>query len=68
MWQGLFVSAEKSGSSYINTGQDGVRILITYFAIAAIADLQDLNQWKTRLNYRNFILMIQLKAQVLATS
>ncbi|MBP3196372.1 MAG: CPBP family intramembrane metalloprotease, partial [Butyrivibrio sp.] len=30
--EGLFVTVKDSGSSYINTGEDGVRILITYFA------------------------------------
>ena len=34
--EGLFVPMKTSGSSYINTGEDGLKILITYFAIAAI--------------------------------
>ncbi|SEQ33995.1 CPBP family intramembrane glutamic endopeptidase [Butyrivibrio sp. TB] len=43
---GLFVSVGKSGSSYINTGEDGVRILITYFAIAAINAVLTFIVWK----------------------
>jgi len=44
--EGLFVPVKTSGSSYINTGEDGVRILITYFAIAAINAVLTLLVWK----------------------
>ena len=44
--EGLFVPVKTSGSSYINTGEDGVRILITYFAIAAINAVLTFLVWK----------------------
>ena len=44
--EGLFVQAKNSGSSYINTGEDGVQILITYFAIAAINVVLTFIVWK----------------------
>ena len=44
--EGLFVPANNSGSSYINTGEDGVRILITYFVIAAINTVLTFIVWK----------------------
>lgn len=44
--EGLFVPVKNSGSSYINTGEDGVRILITYFAIAAINVVLTFIVWK----------------------
>ena len=44
--EGLFVPVEKSGSSYINTGEDGVRMLITYFVIAAINAVLTFIVWK----------------------
>lgn len=43
---GLFVSVKNSGSSYINTGEDGMRILITYFVIAAINAVLTFIVWK----------------------
>ena len=44
--EGLFVPVGDSGSSYINTGEDGVRILITYFIIAAINAVLTFIVWK----------------------
>ena len=44
--EGLFVPVGDSGSSYINTGEDGVRILITYFIIAAINVVLTFIVWK----------------------
>lgn len=44
--EGLFVPVNNSGSSYINTGEDGVRILITYFVIAAINTVLTFIVWK----------------------
>ena len=44
--EGLFVPVEKSSSSYINTGEDGGRILITYFVIAAINAVLTFIVWK----------------------
>ena len=35
-----------SGSSYINTGEDGLQILITYFVIAAINVVLTFIVWK----------------------
>ncbi len=44
--EGLFVSAKNSGSSYINTGEDGIRMLVTYFVIAAINAVLTFIVWK----------------------
>ena len=44
--EGLFVPVTNSGSSYINTGEDGARILITYFIIAAINAVLTFIVWK----------------------
>ncbi len=44
--EGVFVPAEKTASSYINTGEDGVTILITYFAVAAINAVLAFIVWK----------------------
>ena len=44
--EGLFVPMKTSGSSYINTGEDGLKILITYFAIAAINVVLTFLVWK----------------------
>ena len=44
--EGLFVSVKTSGSSYIKTGEDGMRILITYFAVAAINVVLTFIVWK----------------------
>ncbi|MBE5845028.1 MAG: CPBP family intramembrane metalloprotease [Butyrivibrio sp.] len=44
--EGLFVPVTNSGSSYINTGEDGVRILITYFVVAAINAVLTFLVWK----------------------
>ncbi|AOZ95809.1 CPBP family intramembrane glutamic endopeptidase [Butyrivibrio hungatei] len=44
--EGLFVPVNNSGSSYINTGEDGVRILITYFVVAAINTVLTFIVWK----------------------
>lgn len=44
--EGLFVPVGDSGSSYINTGEDGARILITYFIIAAINAVLTFIVWK----------------------
>ena len=44
--EGVFVSTEKTASSYINTGEDGVTILITYFAVAAINVVLTFIVWK----------------------
>jgi membrane protease YdiL (CAAX protease family) len=44
--EGLFVPVKTSGSSYINTGEDGLKILITYFAIAAINVVLTFIVWK----------------------
>ena len=44
--EGLFVPVKTSGSSYINTGEDGLKILITYFAIAAINVVLTFLVWK----------------------
>ena len=44
--EGLFVPMKTSGSSYINTGEDGLQILITYFAIAAINAVLTFIVWK----------------------
>ena len=44
--EGLFAPVKNSGSSYINTGEDGVRILITYFAVAAINAVLTFIVWK----------------------
>ena len=44
--EGLFVPMKTSGSSYINTGEDGLKILITYFAIAAINAVLTFIVWK----------------------
>ena len=44
--EGLFVPMKASGSSYINTGEDGLKILITYFAIAAINVVLTFIVWK----------------------
>ena len=44
--EGLFVPMKTSGSSYINTGEDGLKILITYFAIAAINVVLTFIVWK----------------------
>ena len=44
--EGLFVTVKNSGSSYINTGEDGVRMLITYFVIAAINAVLTFIVWK----------------------
>ena len=44
--EGIFVQMKTSGSSYINTGDDGVRTLITYFAIAAINAVLTFIVWK----------------------
>ena len=44
--EGLFVPVTSSGSSYINTGEDGVRILITYFVVAAINAVLTFFVWK----------------------
>ena len=44
--EGLFVPMKTSGSSYINTGEDGLKILITYFAIAAINVVLIFLVWK----------------------
>ncbi len=44
--EGIFVPVKNSGSSYINTGEDGVRILITYFVIAAINAVLTFIVWK----------------------
>ena len=44
--EGLFVPTGDSGSSYINTGEDGARILITYFIIAAINAVLTFIVWK----------------------
>ncbi len=44
--EGLFVTAKTPGSSYINTGEDGVRILITYVVIAAINAVLTYIVWK----------------------
>ncbi|MCR4936782.1 MAG: hypothetical protein K5987_01310 [Lachnospiraceae bacterium] len=38
-----------SGSSYINTGEDGLQILITYFVIAAINVVLTFIVWKNRM-------------------
>ena len=45
--EGLFVPVKTSGSSYINTGEDGLKILITYFAIAAINVVLTFIVWKS---------------------
>ncbi len=44
--EGLFAPVTNSGSSYINTGEDGMRILITYFAVAAINVVLTFIVWK----------------------
>ena len=44
--EGLFVPMKTSGSSYINTGEDGLQILITYFVIAAINVVLTFIVWK----------------------
>jgi membrane protease YdiL (CAAX protease family) len=44
--EGLFVPMKTSGSSYINTGEDGPKILITYFVIAAINVVLTFLVWK----------------------
>lgn len=44
--EGLFVSVKNTGSSYINTGEDGFRILITYFVIATINVVLTFIVWK----------------------
>ena len=44
--EGLFVPMKTSGSSYINTGEDGLKILITYFVIAAINVVLTFLVWK----------------------
>ena len=44
--EGLVVPVKTSGSSYINTGEDGLKILITYFAIAAINVVLTFIVWK----------------------
>ena len=44
--EGLFVPMKTSGSSYINTGEDGLKILITYFVIAAINVVLTFWVWK----------------------
>ena len=44
--EGLFKPVQNSGSSYINTGEDGVRILITYFVIAVINVVLTIIVWK----------------------
>ena len=44
--EGLFVPVTNSGSSYINTGEDGGRILITYFVVAAINAVLTFFVWK----------------------
>ncbi|MBR3643861.1 MAG: CPBP family intramembrane metalloprotease, partial [Parasporobacterium sp.] len=44
--EGLFVPMKTSGSSYINTGEDGPQILITYFVIAAINVVLTFIVWK----------------------
>ena len=44
--EGLFVPMKTSGSSYIKTGEDGLKILITYFAIAAINVVLTFLVWK----------------------
>ena len=44
--EGLFDAVGDSGSSYIKTGEDGVRILITYFVFAAINAVLTFIVWK----------------------
>ena len=44
--EGLFVPMKTSGSSYINTSEDGLQILITYFVIAAINVVLTFIVWK----------------------
>ena len=44
--EGLCASVKTSGSSYINTGEDGMRILITFFAVAAINAVLTFIVWK----------------------
>lgn len=44
--EGLFIPVTNSGSSYINTGEDGGRILITYFVVAAINAVLTFFVWK----------------------
>ena len=44
--EGLFVPMKPSDSSYINTGEDGLKILITYFVIAAINVVLTFLVWK----------------------
>ncbi len=44
--EGLFAMVKNGSSSYIHTGEDGVRILITYFATAAINAVLTFLVWK----------------------